>query len=107
MDRLPKHVAIIMDGNGRWAARHGSARNIGHEHGFEAVRSTVEGAGEIGLKFLTLYALSMENWSRPRHEVDALMKLLVTVIESETENLAKNNVAVKVIGDLSKLPDNV
>jgi undecaprenyl diphosphate synthase len=74
-EKIPQHVAIIMDGNGRWAAKHGSARIQGHEHGVDAVRSTVEGAGEIGIKYLTLYAFSTENWGRPRNEVDALLAL--------------------------------
>jgi undecaprenyl diphosphate synthase len=107
INKLPLHVAIIMDGNGRWAARHGSARSTGHEHGIEAVRSTVEGAGEIGIKYLTLFAFSTENWSRPREEVSALMSLLIYAINAETENLMKNNVRVTIIGDISKLPENV
>lgn len=107
IDKLPQHVAIIMDGNGRWAARHGNARTFGHEQGIEAVRSTVEGAGEIGISYLTLFAFSTENWSRPREEVDALMGLLVNAIEAETENLMKNNVHVTVIGDTSMLPSHV
>jgi undecaprenyl diphosphate synthase len=96
-----------MDGNGRWAARHGSIRSIGHEHGIEAVRSTVEGAGEIGIDYLTLFAFSTENWSRPFDEVNALMSLLVHAIDAETDNLMKNNVKVTVIGDTSKLPEHV
>jgi undecaprenyl diphosphate synthase len=107
INKLPLHVAIIMDGNGRWAARHGGIRSFGHEHGIEAVRSTVEGAGEIGIKYLTLFAFSTENWSRPRDEVNALMSLLVHAIDAETDNLMKNNVRVSVIGDVSKLPENV
>jgi undecaprenyl diphosphate synthase len=96
-----------MDGNGRWAARNGSARIFGHEHGIEAVRSTVEGAGEIGIEYLTLYAFSTENWSRPKEEVEGLMGLLVYAIDSETVNLMKNNVRLAVIGDLSMLPRRV
>ena len=96
-----------MDGNGRWAARRGNVRTFGHEHAIEAVRSTVEGAGEIGIKYLTLYAWSTENWSRPRKEVDTLMNLLVYAIDAEAENLMKNNVRITVIGDIAKLPDNV
>ena len=76
-NRIPKHVAVIMDGNGRWAERHGKARVFGHESGVDSVRSVVEGAGEIGIKFLTLYAFSTENWERPPKEVEALMELLV------------------------------
>ena len=105
IQKIPQHVAIIMDGNGRWAARHGCARAFGHEQGIEAVRSTVEGAGEIGVRFLTLFAFSTENWSRPREEVEALMHLLVLAIDAETENLLKNNVRVVLIGDQTKLPE--
>jgi undecaprenyl diphosphate synthase len=107
ISKIPRHVAIIMDGNGRWAARHGSARIFGHEHGIEAVRSTVEGAGEIGIEYLTLYAFSTENWSRPQEEVDGLMGLLVYAIDSETVNLMKNNVRLQVIGDIDMLPRKV
>lgn len=106
-DSIPEHVAIIMDGNGRWAKKHGISRVFGHEHGVEAVRSTVEGAGEIGMKYLTLYAFSTENWERPKYEVDALMGLLVHAIKSETELLMKNNVKLGVIGDISKMPKEV
>lgn len=107
INKIPRHVAIIMDGNGRWAAKHGSQRIFGHEHGVDAVRSTVEGAGEIGIKYLTLYAFSTENWDRPKNEVDALMGLLVQAIENETGELQKNNVKLAAIGDLEKLPPDV
>ena len=107
IDRIPKHVAIIMDGNGRWAAQFGNERTFGHEHGVEAVRSVVEGAGEIGVEFLTLYAFSTENWSRPKEEVDALMGLFVQAISEETDELLKNNVRLRAIGDISSLPKNV
>jgi len=107
ISKVPRHVAIIMDGNGRWAARHGSVRTIGHEQGIEAVRSTVEGAGEIGIDYLTLFAFSTENWYRPVEEVNALMSLLVHAIDAETDNLMKNNVRVTVIGETSKLPEHV
>ena len=106
-DKIPKHVAIIMDGNGRWAAQFGNERMFGHEHGVEAVRSVVEGAGEIGVEFLTLYAFSTENWSRPKLEVDALMGLLVQSISGETDELLKSNVRLRVIGDVLSLPQNV
>jgi undecaprenyl diphosphate synthase len=106
-DRIPRHIAIIMDGNGRWAAQFGNERSFGHEHGVEAVRSVVEGAGEIGIDFLTLYAFSTENWSRPKEEVDALMGLLVHAISEETDELKKNNVRLRVIGDVKSLPANV
>lgn len=105
--KVPKHVAIIMDGNGRWAERHGKARVLGHEHGVEAVRSVVEGAGEIGVKHLTLYAFSTENWDRPKAEVDALMGLLVHAIEAETDALMKNNVRLTTIGNTDALPNHV
>ena len=106
-DRIPKHIAIIMDGNGRWAAQFGNERTFGHEHGVEAVRSVVEGAGEIGVKYLTLYAFSTENWARPKDEVDALMGLLVQAISEETDELLKSNVRLRVIGDIKSLPQNV
>lgn len=107
ISKLPRHIAIIMDGNGRWATRHGIARIFGHERGVEAVRSTVEGAGEIGVEYLTLYAFSTENWSRPQEEVEGLMSLLVYAIDSETVNLMKNNVRLSVIGDMEVLPGRV
>ena len=106
-DRIPKHVAIIMDGNGRWAAQSGNERTFGHEHGVEAVRSVVAGAGEIGIDYLTLYAFSTENWARPKDEVDALMGLLVQSISEETDELQKTNVRLRVIGDIKSLPLNV
>jgi len=106
-DKVPKHVAVIMDGNGRWAAQFGNERTFGHEHGVEAVRSVVEGAGEIGVEYLTLYAFSTENWSRPKEEVDALMALFVQAISEETDELLKNNVRLRAIGDISSLPKNV
>ena len=106
-EKIPSHIAIIMDGNGRWAEKHGSARVFGHEHGVESVRSTVEGAGEIGVNHLTLYAFSTENWERPKNEVEALMSLLIHSIESETDSLMKNNVRLSAIGDLNKMPKEV
>jgi undecaprenyl diphosphate synthase len=102
--RLPKHIAIIMDGNGRWAKEKGFDRIFGHQNGVNSVRETTEAAAEIGIKFLTLYAFSTENWSRPQHEVDALMELLIDTIEKETPTLNKNNVRLYAIGDLSRLP---
>lgn len=107
MDKLPGHIAIIMDGNGRWATLHGNERIFGHEHGVEAVRSTVEGAVEIGLKHLTLYAFSTENWARPEEEVAALMGLLVQAINNETNKLKEQNVRLSMIGDLPSLPEEV
>lgn len=106
-NKVPKHIAIIMDGNGRWAAQRGKARIEGHQNGVEAVRSAVEGAGEIGVKHLTLYAFSTENWDRPKEEVDALMGLLVQAIEMETEELNKNNVRLSAIGNIKALPPAV
>ncbi len=104
---LPKHIAIIMDGNGRWAAKQGNERAFGHEHGVDAVRSAVEGAVEVGLEYLTLYAFSTENWSRPQDEVTALMGLLVQAITDETEKLKEQNVRLAMIGDLASLPEEV
>lgn len=106
-NRIPQHVAIIMDGNGRWAEKHGKARVFGHESGVDSVRSVVEGAGEIGVKHLTLYAFSTENWERPKLEVEALMELLVHAIDNESELLMKNNVRLSAIGDLTKMPGKV
>lgn len=106
-NNIPKHIAVIMDGNGRWAEKHGKARVLGHEKGVDSVRSVVEGAGEIGVKFLTLYAFSTENWDRPKNEVDALMELLVQAIELETESLMKNNVRLSTIGDIDSMPAKV
>lgn len=105
--KIPQHVAIIMDGNGRWAAQKGNERCFGHEHGIESVRSALEGAAEIGIKYLTLYAFSTENWSRPKDEVDALMGLLVHAINNETSALKEKNVRLKTIGDFGSLPAEV
>jgi undecaprenyl diphosphate synthase len=102
--KIPCHIAIIMDGNGRWARERGSHRIFGHQNGVTAVKETVECAGELGVKYLTLYAFSKENWSRPQMEIDALMNLMVSTINSETETLIKNNVRLLVIGDLKSLP---
>ena len=104
---LPEHIAIIMDGNGRWAQKKGNQRIFGHKNGVKAVRDVVEGAGELGVKYLTLYAFSTENWNRPKKEVDALMSLLVSTINSETNTLIKNNVRLLTIGDTHGLPKNV
>jgi len=101
---LPKHIAIIMDGNGRWAAERGYDRIFGHQNGVTSVREITEGAAEIGIEYLTLYAFSTENWSRPQSEVDALMELLIDTIENETPTLNKNNVRLMAIGDLTRLP---
>ena len=106
-DKIPRHVAVIMDGNGRWARKKGNERIFGHQNGVKAVRDTVEAAAEVGISFLTLYAFSTENWSRPRTEIDALMTLLVSSLENEKDTLMKNNVKLQTIGDLSSLPDDV
>ncbi len=107
MNRLPGHVAVIMDGNGRWAHRRGRERIFGHHEGVKAVRKTVEAAAEIGIKYLTLYAFSTENWNRPDEEVSALMDLMIDSINNETKTLVEKNISLQVIGDLSRLSDNV
>lgn len=104
-DRLPKHLAIIMDGNGRWAKEKGKLRVFGHKNGVLAVRDTVEGAVELGVKYLTLYAFSTENWNRPKLEVMALMELLVSTISKETKTLMDNGVRLNAIGNLASLPE--
>lgn len=101
---LPVHVAIIMDGNGRWAKKRGLARTIGHEIGVNAVRETVEAATELGIGYLTLYAFSTENWNRPKYEIDALMKLLVSSVNKERNTFMDNNIRLMAIGDLKSLP---
>lgn len=105
MMRLPSHIAIIMDGNGRWAKEKGEDRLYGHLHGVESVRNIVEGAAELGIKYLTLYAFSTENWDRPEYEVSGLMELLVDTIHNEVPTLNKNNIKLHVIGDINMLPD--
>ncbi|MCK4921948.1 MAG: isoprenyl transferase [Bacteroidales bacterium] len=107
IDKLPLHVAVIMDGNGRWAQQHGQERVFGHQNGVVAVRETVEAAAELGIKYLTLYAFSTENWNRPQEEVDALMILLVQTIRSEMDTLQKNKVSLGIIGDTEKMPEGV
>ena len=104
---LPQHVAIIMDGNGRWAQRHGKMRIRGHEAGAKAVRKTVEAAATLGIKHLTLYAFSTENWQRPKTEVSTLMGLLVRNLRQELDRMHKNNIRLSAIGSLEKLPKNV
>lgn len=103
--RLPRHVAIIMDGNGRWARTRGLDRSEGHVEGVNTVRKITEAASEIGIKYLTLYTFSTENWNRPQEEVDALMNLIVIAIERETADLIKNNVRLTMIGDFGRMPD--
>ncbi len=104
--KVPEHVAIIMDGNGRWAEQQGEMRIFGHVSGVEAVREALTAAGEIGVKYLTLYAFSTENWNRPKEEVDALMDLLVRTIAAEVETLNKNQVKLNAIGNISSLPES-
>jgi len=105
LHRLPRHIAIIMDGNGRWAQEKGQDRLYGHFHGVESVRNIVEGCAELGIEYLTLYAFSTENWDRPLTEVTGLMELLVETIRNEVPTLNKNNIRLHVIGDMSMLPE--
>jgi len=107
LENLPNHVAIIMDGNGRWAKLKGKPRTFGHKQGVTAVREAAEAAAEIGVKYLTLYAFSTENWKRPKFEVDALMHLLLQTINKETKTLNKNKIRLNAIGDLASLPDSI
>ena len=102
---IPKHVAVIMDGNGRWARKQGLKRVLGHQKGVESVRQTVEAAAEMGVKALTLYAFSTENWKRPQYEVDTLMTLLVKSLKNELGTLQKNNIRLQAIGRIHQLPD--
>ncbi len=104
MEKLPRHVAIIMDGNGRWAKERGKPRVFGHHSGVLAVREVTEAAAELGIEYVTLYAFSTENWNRPALEVTALMTLLVETIYKEVATLNKNNIRLEAIGDLGKLP---
>lgn len=102
--KVPSHVAVIMDGNGRWATRRGTDRIFGHQSGVEAVRESIKAAAEVGIQYLTMYAFSTENWNRPRYEVEALMTLLARVIKSEADELLANNVQLRTIGDRQSLP---
>ena len=104
-ENLPKHIAITMDGNGRWAEQKGKFRVFGHQSGVKAVRETVETAAEIGIKYLTLYAFSTENWKRSEKEVNALMTLLISTINKETETLMENDICLHAIGNLQQLPN--
>ena len=104
LNNLPKHIAVIMDGNGRWAKKQGAKRIFGHRNAIEAVRQTTESCAELGIKHLTLYAFSTENWKRPKAEVKGLMELLVSTIKKETSTLTKNNVRLTSIGDVKALP---
>lgn len=105
-NNLPQHIAIIMDGNGRWARQHGKERTFGHQAGVEAVRSVIEGAAEMGIKHLTLYTFSTENWNRPKDEVDMLMNLLVQCVHNELPALMKNKVRLLVSGRTADLPED-
>ena len=106
LNNLPQHIAVIMDGSGRWAKKQGAKRIFGHRNAVEAVRQTTEACAELGIKHLTLYAFSTENWNRPKIEVRGLMELLVSTIKKETPTLTKNNVRLTSIGDVAALPDN-
>ncbi len=106
-EHLPQHLAIIMDGNGRWAKRKGMLRAFGHENGAKSVRVTVESCAKLGVKNLTLYAFSTENWNRPKVEVDTLMKLLVSSLKKEIKTLQSNNIRLNAIGNLTNLPSGV
>ncbi len=106
-EKLPRHVAIIMDGNGRWAKQRRLPRIEGHRQGAESARSIIRAAGELGIKYLTLYAFSVENWNRPKREVEALMKYLLHYLKTETAELNRNNVRLEVIGQLERLPQKV
>lgn len=103
-DKIPEHIAVIMDGNGRWAKQQGKPRVFGHKNGVKAVREVTEGCAEVGIKFLTLYAFSTENWNRPKLEVTALMTLLVETIKTEISLLNKNNIRLQTIGNIDALP---
>jgi undecaprenyl diphosphate synthase len=105
--KLPSHVAIIMDGNGRWAEQRGLRRVFGHQQGVNAVREVIETAAELGIKFLTLYAFSTENWGRPDEEVSALMDIMIQSLNKETDTLIRNNIMLKTIGDVERLAEDV
>jgi undecaprenyl diphosphate synthase len=103
-NNLPKHIAVIMDGNGRWATQKGVARIFGHRNAVQSVKDIVEGSGELGIKYLTLYAFSTENWGRPKEEVDGLMELLVNTLKKEIKSLHENRVKLMTIGSIDHLP---
>lgn len=105
MENLPKHIAIIMDGNGRWAKKRFLPRNFGHQEGMERVIEIVEVSADLGIKHLSLYAFSTENWKRPAEEVQGLMKILVQYIRRELDKLHKNNIKLQIMGDIEKLPE--
>ena len=103
-EKMPKHIAIIMDGNGRWAIKRGLPRTMGHRAGVQTIKTVTKECGNLGVKYLTLYAFSTENWKRPKEEVSALMNLVIEFIKNEIDELHENNVKVQTIGDLSKFP---
>jgi undecaprenyl diphosphate synthase len=103
-NNLPRHIAVIMDGNGRWAKGKGAARIFGHRNAIQAVKDVTEGCGELGIKYLTLYAFSTENWGRPKEEVEGLMELLVNTLQKEINTLHENQVRLLTIGNISHLP---
>jgi len=105
--KLPSHIAVIMDGNGRWARQRGLDRVFGHQQGVNAVRNVIEAAAELGVRYLTLYAFSTENWGRPDEEVSALMAIMIQSLNKETETLIKNNIRMLTIGDVDRLADDV
>ncbi|MBI5010035.1 MAG: di-trans,poly-cis-decaprenylcistransferase, partial [Bacteroidia bacterium] len=105
--KLPSHIAVIMDGNGRWARQRGLDRIFGHQQGVTAVRNVIEAAAELGVRYLTLYAFSTENWGRPDEEVSALMSIMIQSLNKETETLIKNNIRMLTIGDVDRLADDV
>lgn len=107
LSKLPQHVAIIMDGNGRWAKKQGLSRILGHKKAIQSVKNVTEASAELGIPFLTLYTFSIENWNRPKEEVNALMNMLVDTMKQELLTLQKNNIKLNAIGDFSKLPQNV
>jgi undecaprenyl diphosphate synthase len=104
INKIPSHIAIIMDGNGRWAKKKGAMRIFGHQNAIKAVRAATEGSAELGVEYLTLYAFSTENWNRPKDEVDALMRLLVSTISGEIKTLQDNNIKLTTIGNTTELP---
>lgn len=106
-NKLPNHIAIIMDGNGRWAKQRGSSRIFGHQNGVDSVKTVTEACAEIGVKYLTLYAFSTENWNRPQEEINALMELLLNALEEELPTLMKNNIRLLSIGQLERLPEHL
>lgn len=106
-NNLPTHLAIIMDGNGRWAKQQGKLRAFGHENGTKTVKKTVEACAKLGIKFLTLYTFSTENWNRPKIEVDILMKLLISALKKELKTLQSNNIRLNTIGNIDTLPSGV